>query len=250
MQTKRSLLIVLMLASAALLPADTLVLRNGAKLEGTFMGGTTREIQFMGPDRTTKAYAISSIAALQFAPAAPAASAAPPAAAAPTASVSSIPAGTQITVRMIDGIDTKTTAASERFRASIDDPVVVGDQVVIPRGADATVQVMAVEGKAELALKLYDITLNGRSYDTVTNYARLEAEGSSRGAKAAKRGLVLGGVGAGIGAIAGGGKGAAIGAASGAGLGALSGAAASGKHLVVPPETRLVFELRAPLPLS
>jgi len=33
---------------------------------------------------------------------------------------------------MIDGINTKTTAVGERFRSSVDDPVVIGDRVVIP----------------------------------------------------------------------------------------------------------------------
>jgi hypothetical protein len=33
----------------------------------------------------------------------------------------------------------------ERFRASVDDPVIIGDRVVIPRNADATVQVVKVE---------------------------------------------------------------------------------------------------------
>ena len=249
MMMKRNLLTVLALASATLLSADTLVLKNGAKIEGALMGATMREVQFRGPDGSTKPYAISSIAAVQFGGAPAATTAAPRAAAAPPPAVSSIPAGTRITVRMIDRIDTKTTAIGERFRASIDDPIVVGNQVAIPRSADATVQVMQVEGKTELAIKLYDITLNGRSYDAVTNYAHLEAAGSSRGAKAARRGAVLGAIGAGIGAIAGGRRGAAIGAASGAGLGALSGAAARGRHLVIPPETRLIFELRAPLPL-
>ena len=44
--------------------------------------------------------------------------------------------------------------------------------------------------------------------------------------------------------------GGAFGAGVGAGVGAISGAAAKGKSLYVPPETRLMFELRAPLPLG
>jgi hypothetical protein len=47
-----------------------------------------------------------------------------------------IPAGTHLTIRMIDSIDSTKTAASERSRASIDDPVVVGTQTVIARGTD------------------------------------------------------------------------------------------------------------------
>jgi hypothetical protein len=112
------------------------------------------------------------------------------------------------------------------------------------------VQIVEVEENKEMAVKLYDITVGGKAYDVVAGYAELQAEGTSKGKKAARRGLLLGGIGAGVGAIAGGGQGAAIGAAAGAGLGAISGAAAKGKSLMVPPETRLTFQLRSPLGLS
>ena len=45
---------------------------------------------------------------------------------------------------MIDSINSDITGEGERFRASIDDPIVVGGEVVIPRNADATVQVVKV----------------------------------------------------------------------------------------------------------
>lgn len=161
-----------------------------------------------------------------------------------------VPTGTMLTVRMIDNIDSTKTAPGERFRASIDDPVVVNNQVVIPRGAECTVQVVTVQENKQLAIKLYDVTINGKPHDVAANYAQLEAQGSSKTSKGAKRGVLLGGAGAAIGGIAGGGKGAAIGAASGVGLGAISGAMAQGKTLKVPAETRLNFQFRAPLPLS
>ena len=161
-----------------------------------------------------------------------------------------VPAGTMLTVRMTDSIDSTKTAPGERFRASIDDPVVVGNQVVIPRGADCTVQVVQVQENKQLAIKLYDVTVKGKPHDVAANYAQLEAQGTSKTKKGVKRGALLGGAGAAIGGIAGGGKGAAIGAVSGVGLGAITAAAAQGKTLKVPAETRLNFELRAPLPIS
>jgi hypothetical protein len=160
-----------------------------------------------------------------------------------------IPAGTQVTIRMIDSIDSTKTAASERFRASIDDPVVVGTDVVISRGTPCTVQIVEVQENKEMAVKLYDVTVNGKAYDVVAGYAQLQAEGTSKKRKAGRRAAALGGIGAGIGALAGGGEGAAIGAIAGAGLGAISGATAKGKSLKVPAETRMSFELRAPLAL-
>jgi hypothetical protein len=155
-----------------------------------------------------------------------------------------IPAGTEINVRLIDGIDSEKTGAGERFRASIDDPVVVGDEVVIPRDADATVQIVKAVKSSELAVKLYDVTINGKQFDTVSNYAQVKAPG--KGKKYARRTVGLGGLGAAIGGIAGGGAGAAIGAVSGAALGAVT-VAASGSKVQLPPETRLTFELRSPL---
>jgi hypothetical protein len=160
-----------------------------------------------------------------------------------------VPAGTQISIRLIDSIDSTKTKAGERFRCSVDDPVVVGNTVVIKRGDPCTLQIVEAEANKEVAIKLYDVTVNGKAHDVAAGYATLEAQGTSKKKKGARRGLVLGGAGAGIGALAGGGTGAAIGAVAGVGLGAISGAAAKGKSLNVPSETRMNFELRAPLPL-
>jgi hypothetical protein len=158
-----------------------------------------------------------------------------------------VPSGTEIVVRLIDGIDSTKTGLGERFRASIDDPVVVGDRVVIPRNADASVQIVKAEKSSELFVKLYDVTVNGKSYDVVSNYAQLKAPG--KGSSYAKRTVGLGALGAAIGGIAGGGKGAAIGAVSGAGLGAVT-VAAKGSKVQLPSESRLSFQLRAALPLK
>jgi len=155
-----------------------------------------------------------------------------------------VPAGTEIVVRLIDGIDSTKTGAGERFRASVDDPVVVGDRVVIPRNADASVQIVKAEKSSELSIKLYDVVVNSRTLDVVSNYAQVKAP--SKGGKYAKRSVGLGALGAVVGGVAGGGKGAAIGAASGGALGAVT-VAASGSKIQLPTETRLSFQLRAPL---
>lgn len=258
-----ALLTVLTLISVtASFGADVLRLRNGSAVEGTFMGGDTRQVRFLGPDGAIQNYAVTDVVSLEFsaaaasaAPAAPVAPVAPvaPAAAAPARAAVTIPAGTTVTVRMIDSINSDITGEGERFRASIDDPIVVGGQVVIPRNADATVQVVKVaqsgtlKGSDEVALKLFDVTVDGKAYELATNYAVVKSSG--KGASTAKTTAVTTGVGAALGGIFGGGKGAAIGAGAGAGTGvAIS--AARGKTLKIPSESRLDFVLRAPLPLN
>jgi BON domain-containing protein len=177
-----------------------------------------------------------------------------PSAAAVRPSKVTVPSGSVITVRMIDGIDSKTNKAGESFAASVAAPVAVGDQVVIPQGADATVKLVSAKssgkftGSAELQLQLASITVRGTAYDVQSgNY---QQSGGSRGKKTAK--VVGGGAAAGalIGALAGGGKGAAIGAGIGAGAGAGYQVLTKGSTVKVPSETRIDFTLAAPLNVS
>jgi hypothetical protein len=285
MKTARMAVTLVFLLSSLVLTADTLRLANGTRVSGTYLGGDTRQVKFLEADGRTKSYNVSDIEGIDFtaadssavaapvaaspsfsAPAAPARAASAPATAsaapassraiapppAPAAAIT-IPSGTMITVRMIDSIDTDVTGAGERFRASIDDPVIVDGKVAIPRGADATVQVMRVEqsgrisGSDEIALKLYDVTIDRKPYEVATEYAEVKGEG--QGKRTAKTTAVTTGVGAALGAIIGGGKGAAIGAGAGAATG-VAVSAARGKTLRIPSETRLDFELRAPLPVD
>src|SRR5712692_6605237 len=53
-----------------------------------------------------------------------------PAAAAPAAALA-IPAGTRISIRMIDSIDSEKNKPGDTFRASLDAPLVVGEKVVV-----------------------------------------------------------------------------------------------------------------------
>jgi hypothetical protein len=162
-----------------------------------------------------------------------------------------VPSGTQIVVRLIDPVNSERDNLGQTFRASVDQPVVVNGQTVIPRGADAVATLIdlqksgKIEGRTVLTLDLKTVTVNGRTYDIVTTGVP-EASGS-RGARSAK---VIGGaaaLGAIIGAAAGGGKGAAIGAGAGAGAGTAAEIATSGQKVKVPAETRLTFTLQNPI---
>ncbi len=262
-----SLISVFALVFAGLAAADELRLRNGSVVSGSFVGGDTRSVRFIGPDGNVQTYSVGDVESVSFvttpmasmAPATTTSSASTSTAApvapslsntAPPEPTITVPAGTVVTVRLIDSIDADVTGAGERFRASIDDPISVDGRIVIPRNADATVQVTRVEqggtirGSDEVALKLYDITVDGQAYQLATNYA--EVKGDGKGGKTA-RNAGIGAVGGAIlGGILGGGKGAAIGAGAGAGTGVVV-AAARGTKLRIPSESRLDFVLRSPL---
>lgn len=165
-----------------------------------------------------------------------------------------IPAGTVITVRMIDRIDSSRNRPGEEFAGTIDAPVVVDDRVVIRRGADARVRLVEsrsagrMTGRSELHVELVSLAIGAQSYAVETGM--VEKAGASRGKRTAETvggGAALGAL---IGAIAGRGKGAAIGGVIGAGAGTAVQASTKGEQVQIPPETKLDFTLRAPLTLT
>ena len=152
---------------------------------------------------------------------------------------------------MIDKVDSNVARLGETFRASVDEPVVMNGQTVIPRGADALVKLVEdqqsgkFEGKTILTLALVGITINGQTMDTTTgDVAKASKSRGARTAVVVGGGAVLGAI---IGALAGGGPGAAIGAASGAAVGAGAQVITRGQRVKIPSETRLNFTLQQPI---
>ena len=151
--------------------------------------------------------------------AAPAAAPAKPALAQPK--IVSVPAGTEIRVQMIDSINSKSSQPGSTFPASLYAPVTVGNQVVVPKGADVYVKLInaksagRIKGSSELEVALDRLVVQGKAVPLSSS--TVKEAGDSRGKQTAKRTAVGAGVGALIGGIAGGGKGAAIGAGVGGG---------------------------------
>jgi hypothetical protein len=158
-----------------------------------------------------------------------------------------IPAGTNFVIRMIESVDSETNRVGQTFRASLDQPVMVDGQTMIPRGADVVVKLVdakdsgKLSGRADLTLSLQSVLINGHFVDI--NTQTINKEGASQGEKTAKVAGGTAAVGAIIGAIAGGGKGAAIGAGAGAAAGAGSQVIYGGQRVRIPSETRLTFVL-------
>jgi hypothetical protein len=232
------------LVSMSLALADTLHLRDGRTVRGTFISGNSREIRFLAEGGRSQRYQISAVERLTFG------NTVQNGERTRTSEVV-VPAGTTVTVRLLDSIDSNETDVGRTYRASLDDPIVINGRAVVQQGANATVQVVRVDqagtvsGREEIALVLAEIVAGGRRV-TVPQSHHAEVAAKSRSQESAK---VIGGtavVGAIIGAIAGGGKGAAIGAASGAGAGVAI-QAIRGQRIRIPAETKLDFTLAQPL---
>lgn len=255
---RSGLWIALMAATPAF--GDKLTLRNGKVVEGTYLGGDARSIRMAVGDKI-ESFAVSEVWSLQFGGAEPAAQptagttarSAEPARTTGTAAANEIPAGTEIVVRMIDDVDSEVHRVGQTFRASVDEPVIVGGRTLIPRGADVVAKLVEskesgkLAGRAELTMDLVSITVNGKTFDLVTSEATTASE--ARGRQTAKVAGGAAALGAIIGGIAGGGKGAAIGAVTGAGAGTAVQVLTKGQRVRIPSETRLSFTLQQPLRL-
>jgi len=158
-----------------------------------------------------------------------------------------IPAGTQIHVRLLDGVSASKSEPGTVFSAALTEPVVVNGKTVLEQGAPVVGRVVdakesgRVKGRASLSLVLTSVTRNGKSVPLETQ----TYVGVARSTKKRDAGVIGGaaGVGAVIGAIAGGGKGAATGAAIGGAGGSGAVLATRGEDVHYPPETRLNFVL-------
>jgi hypothetical protein len=165
-----------------------------------------------------------------------------------------IPTGSKIVIRTIDGINSETNKVGDVFVAVLDEPVMDNGMEIIPKGVDVRGRLAnadsagRVTGSAQLGLELTQIYVNGIPYSLTTS--EYQEVGESRTGQTAKRAAGGAAIGALIGAIAGGGKGAAIGAGVGGGGATAVQVMTKGEKVNVPSETRLEFTLRSPLVIA
>lgn len=171
-------------------------------------------------------------------------------------STSTIPSGTQVTIRTNQTItaDASNTADTQLYGGTVGEDVLDSSgTVLIPRGSPA--QLAAVrDTSSNLALDLRSITVRGRRYTAQAGDVAAASSSKNGGIGANKRtGEYVGGgalAGTLIGALAGGGKGAAIGALAGGAAGAGVQVMTRGKTIKVPAETNLQFRLEQPMVLQ
>jgi hypothetical protein len=260
----------------------TVLMRDGTSISGTIVSSSGSEIQIAGDDKVTRTIPTAQVRSIDYDETPPATAAtnppppvaSPPPASAPPSAPREAPhrehyhpvesaittktyellAGTEISVRNEETIDSGKAAEGQTFPAEVTREVLdaAGD-VVIPRGSNAQIVIRSASkggrfrGTSDLVMDLASVSIDGRQYQLST--ADLAERGRSGVGANRRTGEFTGGgaaIGAIIGAIAGGGKGAAIGAGSGAGAGALSQVLTKGT-IKVPVETVLTFKLDQPL---
>jgi hypothetical protein len=171
----------------------------------------------------------------------------------PYARLPRIEAGTYVTVRTRQPIDTDRRDGRV-FGGTVDRDVWDDNgrlaMPAIPRGSSVEM-IVRTERDGDLILDLESVVVGGQRYAVDATPNRVEAgrERGFDGGDAAGRiggGAIIGSI---IGAIAGGGKGAAIGAGVGAGVGAAT-LATHGRYVRVPPGSLVTFRLDEPLILG
>jgi hypothetical protein len=165
-----------------------------------------------------------------------------------------LPAGTKVRVRLDEAIDTRRNRAGDRFSASLDEPLVADNRVIVPKGASFHGHITQskpsgrFKGRAVVALQLDSFELNGQ-----TNEIRSASTARSSAGHKKHHLLWIGGGsggGAAVGAIAGGGAGALIGAGAGAAAGTLGSAITGKRQISLPAESALSFTLKEPVEIG
>ncbi len=177
----------------------------------------------------------------------------PPAAQQPH--VVTLPAGTTLTVRLRETLNSDRASSGDAFQATLEAPVVAEGFIIAERQSKVLGQVVQstragrVKGLANLTLDVSEInTTDGQRVAVQTDSYEKWSNSSAKGdtAKVAT-GAALGAI---IGAIAGGGKGAAIGAGAGGAAGTGVALGTRGASASIPSESVITFRLARPVTIT
>ena len=160
------------------------------------------------------------------------------------AQAASIPAGTKVSVRLDQELQSGKNKAGDSFTGTLEQPIVVGGKTIAPRGAAVRGKVVSAKDSGRLHkpgyLSIALTAVNDIRVATTTVGRQGKSHTKSNATK------IGGGAAAGavIGALAGGGKGAAIGAGVGAGAGTGLAYATGKQQAVFPAETLVTFTVK------
>ena len=240
--------ILLVLLTAAVW-ADTLVLKNGQVLQGTYKGGTESVMQFAANGKIHQV-AVADVVSLTISPR-PAPQAPPPpppaAAAAPVAAVAqgpvTVPAGTKLMVKLEKSVNTQANKKGSTITGYLDLDLTVNGIVVAPKGSKLYGKVTEsdggrIAGKPTIAIQYTDLVVGGQQVPIVTDPIGAEGERSGAVKKIAAGALIGGAID--------GGQGAGVGALVGAGVAVMAG----GRHIQIAAGTLAEVFLKQPLTVT
>lgn len=159
-----------------------------------------------------------------------------------------VPEGTSITVRLAHELSTSDSRVGDTFGATVAEPVTVGDEVVIPAGADISGRVIVAEqpgrvkGRGHLQLRYEVLAIGDDRYELDTRSVMYESPSSAgRDAALIGGGAVAGGI---VGGATGGSAGSAVkGGLIGGAAGTAAALATRGPQLVFRTGALLRFRL-------
>src|SRR5687768_4566211 len=79
-----------------------------------------------------------------------------------------VPAGTRLTVSLIDSVSTDKSQSGDRFVATLNEPIVIGGTTVVPKGSEVRGRVVEVDdggrvkGRAYIRLALTELDVKGK----------------------------------------------------------------------------------------
>lgn len=166
-----------------------------------------------------------------------------------------LPAGTIITVRTSQFLSSDKNHPGDSFSAELQQPVIVDGWVVARRGQTVLGRVAVaqkagrIKGVSQLGVELtYLVLVDGQQLPIRTQLMQTSA-GTSKGRDAGAIATTTG-TGAVIGAAVSGASGAGIGTAIGAATGLTGVLLTRGRSTILPPETRLTFQLQSQVAFS
>jgi len=137
-------IVAAMIAGASVtLSADKVTLRSGKTVSGSFMGADVKTVRLLLANGSIAEFPVEDVSALAFSPRKEPPPPAPNPARAPDPIT--LPSGTVLNVLLTQDIDVDVAQAGMTFKALLDDPVMVGGKVIVPRNSAVVLQAAKVE---------------------------------------------------------------------------------------------------------